>query len=353
MNAPRPLTSGVAIAAVSLLATAAPAAAAPAGVAVHEPDQGAAAVRSYWTPERMRAAEPIEPPASVGAGSVSEPAETAAIAPDQETNPALDTVFPQRVHGRLFVVLDGRDATCSATVVDSEGRDLIVTAGHCLVIPGEVSGGRGIIFASQVAFVPAYRNDVRPFGTYVGTRFATPRVFAQSADIAFDFGAVELAPGPTGPIQDALGARGIAFNRSVRSFRNDEFEIYGYPAKPEPGYDGERMIVCFSQFQGFERFTGAPVIGPCNQQEGSSGGGWVRNGRVESVVSHAGCATPTGCTLISGSYFGEAEFRVYRSIGGISSGKSKRLNRCNKQNKKKSKRLRCRARVQRFAADPR
>lgn len=356
-------TFAAAAAAAALLAAGAgEAAAAPGGVASADVDQSEAAIRAYWTPQRMRAAEPLDGPASPGAGSVEAPAQTAATRPDQETNPALDTSYPQRVHGLLFVVLAGQNTTCSATVVDSETRDLIVTAAHCLVIPGELSGGRGIVFADSVLFVPGYRNGAAPLGSYAGTELATPAAAAQSGDVSFDFGAVKLAPGSASgvPVQDALGARGIAFNRSAKSYRNDDFEIYGYPAAPEPDYDGERLIVCFSQFQGFETFTGAPVIAPCHQQQGSSGGGWVRNGRVESVISHAGCAIPsTSCTLISGSYFGEAEFKVYRKLGGISKGNQKSLKKCqrkfgSKGKKPSKKKLRsCKAKVQRFSEDPR
>ena len=348
----RALAAAAAAVAAAALALAPPAAAKAAGVATQPVAQSPEEILDYWTPKRMREADAAGPPASPGAGSVDAPATSAAIPPDLETDPALDTTFPQRVHGRLFVVLGGQEATCSASVVSSEDEDLIVTAGHCLVIPGELSGGAGIVFAESAMFVPAYRMvppgpASMPFGAFAGTRMSTPRVFAQIGDISFDFGAVELAAGPAGKIESVLGSRGIAFNRKPKSFRNDNFEIFGYPAKPEPGYDGERMILCVSRFQGFERFTSAPLIAPCNQQEGSSGAGWVRNGRVESITSHAGCASPTGCSLISGSYFGDAEFDVYRKLGGISKGKGKRLKRC-KRAKSKSTRRACRSRVQRF-----
>jgi hypothetical protein len=122
---------------------------------------------------------------------------------------------------------------------------------------------------------------------------------------------------------------------------------------PSPAYDGERLILCYSSFQGFESFTSAPVIAPCNQQQGSSGGGFVRGGKVESVVSHAGCVVVTGCTLIAGSYFGEEEFDVYEdSSGGISKGKRKKLKQCKKK-PKGAKRTKCRGKVQRFSEDPR
>ncbi|MGH2923445.1 MAG: trypsin-like serine peptidase, partial [Solirubrobacterales bacterium] len=264
--------------------------------------------------------------------------------------------YPQRVHGLLLVEIAGQGASCSATVVSSREEDVIVTAGHCLLVPGEVSGGAGIVFAESVAFIPGYRNPgtgatpAEPFGRFAGVRLGTPRAFAQTGDISFDFGVVKLAPGAAGKIETAIGSRGIAFNRKSKSFRGDVFEINGYPARPPPEYDPtrRRMILCVSSFQGFERSTGAPVVGPCNQQEGSSGAGWVRKRRVESLTSHAGCASPAGCSLISGSYFGDEEFNVYRELGGVATGKRKKLKRCKKK-PSKSKRTGCRRKLQRFS----
>ena len=335
-----------ALTAAAVIATGGQAAAAPAkGIVAEQVTQSPEAALDYWTPERMRAAEPIEPPASPGAGTVDPGAQAAAIPPDQETDPSLDALFPQRVHGKLFLILGGQGAECSATVVNSRDDDLIVTAGHCLADPATGD------FAELLVFVPGYRNGVSPFGGFAATDYATPKAWALRGHPGFDFGAIELAPSPIGLglIQDAVGARGIAFNRSAKSFRRDDFELYGYPAAPAP-YDGERLILCVSRFRGFEGFTGAPVVSPCHQQEGSSGGGWVRKGKVESLISHGGCAIPsTACTLISGSYFGETEFKIYRRLGGISKGKKNKLKRCKKAAKKK--RIKCRGKVQRFTSD--
>ncbi|MDP9227943.1 MAG: hypothetical protein M3M99_02690 [Actinomycetota bacterium] len=322
-------------------------------VSGHAVSQSPASVRDYWTSERMREAAAIEPPTSESAGTVGAGARASAIAPDLETDPALDTAFPQRLHGRLFMTLNGEDASCSATVVTARSRDLILTAGHCISIPGELSPV-GIVWATNVLFVPGYRNNVRPFGSFPATRLGAPLAWLQGGDIGFDLGAVNLAPGAGGSIQEQLGARGVAFNRSSKSYRNDVFEVYGYPGSPAPVYDAQRLIVCLSSFQGFERGTGSPTVAPCHQQEGSSGGGWVRNGQVQSLVSHAGCAIPSiACVFVSGTYFGETAFNLYeRSSGGITKGKRKRLKRCKRFNKQ-AKRLRCRGRVQRFSADPR
>ena len=345
---------GFGLASILWLSASSSAAAARGAVVQHATGQSADAVREYWTAARMRRAEPVDPPPGPDSGAVGATAPTFyAQPPDQEIDPALDTVFPHRIHGSFFFTSGGKDASCSATVVTARSRDLIMTAGHCVALPAEVTG-IGTVWASNVLFVPGYRKGAAPFGRFPATRLGATRGWLRSADIAFDLGTANLAPGAGGRIQDQLGARGVAFNRPPKSYRNDLFEIYGYPSQPREFYDGERPILCFSSFQDFERFSGSPVAGPCHQQQGSSGGGLVRKGQVQSVVSHGACDIPsTACEFTAGTYFGEVAFQLYRrSSGGIAKGKRKRLKRC-KRFDKPGRRARCRGRVQRFKPDPR
>ena len=111
----------------------------PSAITSHAVAGNAAEVRDYWTPERMREAVPLD--GRSGAGLESEPlAGSSAIPPDQEILAELDTTYPYRIHGRLFLRFDGQPNSCSATVVTSFSRDLILTAGHCV---SEPRGGGG------------------------------------------------------------------------------------------------------------------------------------------------------------------------------------------------------------------
>jgi hypothetical protein len=311
-----------------------------AAVATHAAESSPAQVREYWTPERMRAAEPIE--AASGAGGPV--AHQSAAPPDQEIDPALDTTYPFRIHGRLFLRMGGGDAECSATVVTSFRRNVILTAGHCVALP--LGGGR-TLWARDILFVPAYRDGSAPLGTYPGTSVGAPVLWAVAGDLSFDAGVVTLAPGPGGEIQDVLGSRGLAFNRPLNRFRRKSFQIFGYPAEPAAFYDGERPILCESRFVGIDRFSGGLLTSPCNQQQGASGGGWVMGGSlVISLISHAGCRSPSGCQVISGTYLGEAVFRLWSRAGGLSPGRKKRIRRCKRLGD--AKRLRCLARAETF-----
>jgi hypothetical protein len=246
-----------------------------------------------------------------------------------------------------LLTIGGQPASCSATVVTSFSHDVILTAGHCLANPGPALGQT--TFSQNVAFVPGYRDGATPFGMYPAVSLRTPGIWAYEGLISFDVGAAKVAS-PTGvPIQDQLGSRGVSFNRP--SFNGQVFGIYGYPGQPAEFYNGERLIYCSSPFLGFEKGSGGIKAGPCRQQEGSSGGGWViGNGQVNSVVSHGGCPVPsTLCTTTVGTYLGDLAFDTYASAGGGAPKKlKKRIKQCVKKNKKFRKEQRCLNKVETF-----
>lgn len=314
-------------------------------VAVQALQQSPADVRSYWTPERMRDAEPLDAPgAPAGAGAAAAP-NYLVQAPDQVISPERDLAYPERIHGRLFVTFGPDSGSCSATVVTSRARNVILTAGHCVAMPtGE---GSPPIPAGNVLFVPGYRNGAAPFGSYVGTALRAPGLWSFEGLIEFDLGAINLAPTPAGQIEDVLGSRGVSFNRSYKKNKT-RFQAFGYPGQPTAFYDGERPILCNSPFRGLEKFTLSPQIGPCNMKEGSSGGGWVLSGGlVNSVVSHNGCGISPACSLVSGTYFGDIAFKLWSAAGGgIAKGRKKQIRNCRK--KAAGKRIGCLIRAQTF-----
>jgi hypothetical protein len=337
-------------AALALVAPAA-AAAGPAEppVAVHATGQGAEQVLDYWTPGRIAAAVPLDTPS--GPGPEGAPtASPAAQPPDVETDPARDTAFPERIHGKLFVTIGTVNASCSATVVTSRSRNLLLTAGHCVVEPG--FDGAEPVWATNVLFVPGFRNGAAPFGAYPAISLSAPLRWAREPLIELDVGAVNLVPGPAGQIQDVLGARGVSFNKPTGFYtKKTRFNIFGYPGEPAAFYDAGRLIRCDAPSAGFEKFTGSPLVGPCSMKQGASGGGWViKGGFLNSVVSHGACpiSTIATCTKIGGTYFGETAYRLWAgSGGGISKGAKKKIRSCRKLRKAAAKQ-RCRSRAQTF-----
>ena len=292
---------------------------------------------AYWTPERMRAADPLPPrPATTGTEASTAAGSPVYVAPASAGeapgavlrrgplavasafSPGDERVHPNRIHGRVFASspTDG-DYTCSGTAVNSPGRSLVVTAGHCVYLYGE--------WAVNFMFVPGYRDGRSPFGRWAGTKLRAPPPWVASENISFDIGMVTVARNLSGRgVQDVVGARGIGFNQP----RDQVYTSYGYPA--EPPFDGESLQACRSQYQGEDPSTDPPrtMRITCDMNGGASGGGWIAKGTLLSVNSYC-----TGLILVCfdvpaslyGPYFSSEAKSLYLQSRGRASRCGRRL----------------------------
>ncbi|WP_283452202.1 trypsin-like serine protease [Streptomyces sp. G-G2] len=174
---------------------------------------------------------------------------------------------PTAIAGALFTGgLDG-DHFCTATVVHSAGRNMIVTAGHCLVA-GE-QGDAGAVFA------PAYANGTAPYGTWkIEKVFEDPR-WSDDNDDAFDLAFARLAPDAAGRrIEDVTGA--AALDTSGRAA--EEVTVTGYPADRKVPRTCTAVTIRDSDTE--QRFDCADFPG------GTSGSAWVgRDGKIIGVLT--------------------------------------------------------------------
>lgn len=299
----------------SLLAAPAFATAAPGEVVQRTLTAAPADVREYWTPARMREARPVDrdarPARRSGGGA------TASRAAEEVTG---SNSFPARTHGKVFFTIPGRgNFVCSGTVVRSPGRNVVVTAGHC-VFDDAVDR-----FATNWLFVPGLRDGERPFGEWVAHRLATTSQFRAGGggNERFDVGVgVVLRNGNGRGVQDRVGARRIAFNQP----RDQLYRAFGYPAVSP--FNGRRPYRCNSPYEGDDQSfpQPRPMRIDCDMTGGSSGGGWVTDGGfVASVVSYAydcppslqllGCENPEEGKLF-GPYFGDVIRDLYRANRG-------------------------------------
>ena len=342
ISASASLAAGVLVA----LAGVAPAAvAAPSGARAHDVAQSQAEILRYWTPKRMRNAEPLDLPSSPGPASAPPPVPQGlpvlirgrppaagsvaarAVGTDFETSPAADTVFPQSVNGKIFFTKpSGTNASCSGTVVDSPYENLVLTAAHC-VYDAETRGG----YVSNLVFIPGYRDRQRPFGTWTAEQLIAPAGWTKSnghgTARANDIGVAVINPlGST--LEAAVGARGIAFNQKVTSW-----QIFGYPGHPNASedngfdhqvgdYNGLRLIGCNASSIG-SLYPSTIYAAPCYMKEGASGGGWVIAGTdyLNSVVSFGSDKCPADyseCGRSAGPYFGSTAKCLYDT--GVAAG---------------------------------
>lgn len=222
----------------------------------------AARIARYWTPARMRSAQPLD------ASPRERLTALASFAPVLEPS-----VLPYAVNGRLFVRQGRGQGFCSATAVNTPSRQLVLTAGHCLNSGPQGPFGRGI-WSHYLEFVPAYSNGTAPFGAFVAHRrsvFAL-RQFVKFGNPNFDVGAVVVGPNAEGVnVADAVGGgAAILADQS----RRQEFQTFGYPG------NSRTMQGCASPYVGDDTLTyripGPPTMAiRCHWAPGASGGGWL------------------------------------------------------------------------------
>jgi V8-like Glu-specific endopeptidase len=121
---------------------------------------------------------------------------------------------------------------CTASVVNSSVKDLVITAAHCL--HGKQPG--------QVAFVPGYHRHREPYGAWTVTQVFVDAAWASSAnpndDVAF---LVVSQPGNSTPVQELTGGENLATGWKAAQL----VRVIGYP-------DGrQRPITCTARTRPF------------------------------------------------------------------------------------------------------
>lgn len=262
---------------------------------------GAREIGGFWTPARVRAAEPLELRTDQAGASAAASGEFGSNF-EQVADPATPEF---RIHGVILLSLGifgyGR---CSGTAVRSPNKSVVITAAHCL------NNGRSW-FRGDAAFIPAYRYGQRPFGIFpVRWIDVTKQWRAQGGDFNYDVGAMVVGRNQAGRLlNDAVGGAKIAWGLKPKQ----DFSVHGYPAE-EP-FDGETQRVCgVADYLGHDPHSLAEA-GPlnlavsCDVTGGASGGGWLIHGDTLNGVTSYGYfehATPD-----YGPYFGKEVARLY------------------------------------------
>lgn len=177
------------------------------------------------------------------------------------------TQYPYRAMGKLFFKRGGRSYVCSASSV---GNNAIYSAGHCLHAGNNKSSG----WATNVVFVPAYRDGVAPYGQWQARQlFVRSQWYKHgiSKGLAQDMGAAVLHKRNGKKISQVVGWLGFAWNWS----KYQHWSQHGYPAASP--FNGRRLIANHSSFA-YHGSVGAnpkPIGVGSDLTGGSSGGPWV------------------------------------------------------------------------------
>ena len=299
------LAVALALLAGPAVAQAAESAAGPGAVAGKVVAKSPEEIAAYWTPRRMRQAEPLDT-ARVPRGD-ADPAPM--LHAGFESNELTDTTsYPNRAHGKVFFKIGTAGYVCSGTVVPSAGDDLVLTAGHCVYDAGGTDA-----FVTNFAFVPGYRNGNRPYGTWPAEALATTTGW-QAENFNYDVAFANVAQVGGSELENVVGARGIGFNQP----RDQDYDAFGYPAVSP--FDGQKLWVCDSSYFGDDPHNSSPGPSPmgigCDMTGGASGGGWViAGGHIASVTSF-GYNLASEQDHLYGPYFGSVAKTLYASVDG-------------------------------------
>ena len=262
--------------------TAASGASSPArGVETHAAATSAAAadrIADYWTADRMRNAKPATKPAASSASDSTVARGQVTRVPAKKPGggttptPAASTVATT---GKVFFTLGGQNYVCSGAATSSSNRDVVTTAGHC------VNEGPGA-FATNWAFVPAYNNGSRPYGTWTARTLVTTSAWANQCDLNYDGGFAVMNTLGGSHLTDVVGGQGIAFNLA----RGLSYNAYGYPAAPP--FNGETLKSCSgTASDDVWGGTQSQAI-TCDMTGGSSGGPWLTGSSTINSVNSFG-----------------------------------------------------------------
>jgi V8-like Glu-specific endopeptidase len=264
-------------------------------------------VISYWTPERMASAKPMDLlmiDKSSGFNTVNH----SPLTMGDERTPVRKVVpgVPPRslkaapsVVGKLYFTIGTSRYVCSGSVITSQNGDTMLTAGHCVFDTATQS------WASDILFVPAYFDGSSPYGRWVWRTAAIMRGWTQR-DFNYDVGVVLLATSDEGEhIQDLTGSLGMTINEE----RQANTVAYGYPVNI---HRGEELASCTDEstpanIPQLPNFEGVKL--PCNMTGGSSGGPWTQNSEYQTSVNSFGIVGQLD--VMYGPYFGDAVYNLW------------------------------------------
>lgn len=262
------------------------------GSTKQDPEQ----VLRYWTPERMRNAAHIQDPADL---TPFEPP----LGGDDKGYLKMGSPYVNNMESRVTGILFyhnarmNADTHCSASVLQSSTRSLIITAAHCTIFPNP--GGE--TFSRHMLFVPAYdgspgRNiaEMAPYGFWPVSRAYVSENVAQNPIIIigsqFDLSVASVHPNGEGRrLQEVVGSALQPVISESESFPNAL--TVGYPSAE---YGGQSQYYCKTALNnlpygvgGRNAEAGSLGASNCGVTGGHSGGPIIVGQGVVGVV-HGG-----------------------------------------------------------------
>lgn len=161
---------------------------------------------------------------------------------------------------------------CTAGVVHSPGRNLLITAAHCVI-------GTGV----GTEFVPAYDGGIAAYGAWDVVRAYVDRRWQAHRDPLDDVAFLQVANRGRSRVEDVVGGNVLAFAPHAGSSVTVSGYVLGTGAP----------VTCTARV----RYTGAyPTFSCPGFADGTSGSPWLANGSVMGVIGgleQGGCTSST------------------------------------------------------------
>jgi V8-like Glu-specific endopeptidase len=253
---------------------------------------GSSGAASFWDTSRLGHAQPL----GVGQRAAPVPGQT----------PAAHAAQSALRVGALFEHDETGEHFCTASVVDSPGEDLLITAAHC------INDGDGSGYKQDIVFIPDYRNGAMPYGIWTPQRLIVAPQWADSADPDFDVGFIVLQPHDGQNIEQVLGANQLGHDAGYQNL----VRVTGYPTS------ADAPITCANWTS---RQSATQLEFDCGGYTGgTSGSPWVtgfdpktRTGTIVGVIGGYQQGGDTDSVSYS-AYFGSGIYQLYEQavVGG-------------------------------------
>ncbi|NLU67738.1 trypsin-like peptidase domain-containing protein [Streptomyces sp. HNM0574] len=278
--------------------------------------ESAADVERYWTPERRRNAIPAPGPAgrSGDGGSAAQgegdgragtpegrPGSTQGALPKGDGSKARSE--SSAVGKVFFTASDGKDYVCSASALNSDSKQLAITAGHC------VHDGKGGDWATNWVYYPRYREGDKPVGAFPAKTLTTFDAWKDNSDFRRDVAMVTTYPNDRGKLVDVTGGHGLSWNYS----HTEQVDIAGYPSNHNKG---EVQHFCWGKTSRYGWFDSRISL-KCGFGPGSSGGPWLREYNQDSGIGNVNgvMSTVDNDGVNASAYFDDAVAKMLDDKG--------------------------------------
>lgn len=220
---------------------------------------------------------------------------------------------PATTTGKVFFTTrNGQNWVCSASTVNSNGKDSVITAGHCVYgsLGGEVPGEG---WHTRWMFVPDYYNGYAPYGVWTAREMVIPSSYYYNQDEGDDIGGVVVNTNAYGQhIVNVVGGQGLAWNWPASEYVYD----FGYPQAPP--FNGATLQYCNGSEFGWGYVPSTMGLN-CNFTGGSSGGPWLMDfngqwGYINGVNDFGYTSLPT---YIFSADFGNNADAVYNTMANL------------------------------------